>query len=150
MLACNLADAEKNDYVSERFRRAYAWLRDTDLDRIAVGSYPVGGEDVIANVQEYETAPAKSLRLETHDVFYDVQYVISGNERFGMTMDRPAEFEESRLEEDIAFYAEPWVSSELILGLGDLVVVPPKQGHKPHCAVEAPEAVRKVVVKVRA
>ena len=150
MFACNLVDVEKNDYLSERFRRAYAWLRNTDLDHIAAGSYPVEGEDIIALVQEYETAPAESLRFETHDVFYDVQYVISGNERFGVTMSRPIELVESCPDDDIAFYADPPASSELILGPGDMVVVPPEQGHKPRCAVGAPEAVRKVVIKVRA
>lgn len=149
MLACELENVSSNDYLSERFQKAYEWLRTTDLDAVKVGSYPVDGDDVIANVQEYSTAPAEDLRFETHDVYYDVQYVISGHERFGV-VERdglvPVEVDPSN---DISFYEEPATCSEVILNPGDLVVVPPEQGHKPRCAVGDPEPIRKVVVKVR-
>ena len=77
-----LSLAEKYNYLDAKFTAAYKWLAETDLDNTPVGSYPVC-EGVTANVQEYTTFPAEEGSFETHDAYFDIQYVISGKEQFG-------------------------------------------------------------------
>ena len=72
-----ISQATKYNYLDDKFQAAYKWLAETDLDNTPAGSYPIC-EGVTANVQEYTTFPASEGSFETHDKFFDIQYVISG------------------------------------------------------------------------
>jgi YhcH/YjgK/YiaL family protein len=144
-----VALAQKYNYLEEKFIRAYKWLAETDLNHTAAGSYPIGGDDVVASVQEYTTTPADQNVFETHDKFFDIQYVISGKEHFGICKREGLTVKEVIPERDLIFYEEPDISGSVLLLPGDLIVVAPEEAHKPRCAVGEPEYVRKVVVKVK-
>lgn len=148
MLFSPLSLAVKYDYLSDKLRAAYAWLAETDLDHTPVGSYPVC-EGVTANVQEYDTFPASEGSFETHDLFFDVQYVISGKEQFGVCKREGLVPKKADPANDVVFYEEPEHSGTVLLLPGDLIVVAPEDAHKPRCAAGAPEFVRKVVIKVK-
>lgn len=148
MLFSPIAIAEKYNYLEDKFLAAYKWLKETDLDNTPVGSYPVC-DGVTANVQEYTTFPASQGYFETHDKFFDVQYVISGKEQFGVCKREGLVVREENPDNDVVFYEEPALSGTVLLLPGDLIVVAPEDAHKPRCAAGEPEFVRKVVVKVR-
>ena len=58
MLTTNILLAEKYDYLSEKFKKAFTFLRDTDLAALPVGNVPIDGNEVYANVQSYSTMDA--------------------------------------------------------------------------------------------
>ncbi|MCB2358593.1 YhcH/YjgK/YiaL family protein [Clostridium estertheticum] len=140
----------KYDYLNERFKIAYKFLKRSDLDTLPVGPIALDGEDVVAYIQHYDTLDAKELNFETHDKFFDIQFVISGKEMFeiisrdGLTPVSPYD----KLK-DICFYEEPEESGNILIGPGDYVVVGPEDAHKPRCMAYVPTAVKKVVIKVR-
>ena len=140
--------ATKYNYLEEKFLAAYKWLAETDLDNTAAGSYPIC-EGVTANVQEYTTFPAAESSFETHDLFFDIQYIISGKEQFGVCKRDGLILKQDNPDNDVKFYEEPEMSGTVLLLPGDLIVVAPEDAHKPRCAAGAPEFVRKVVVKVK-
>ena len=140
--------ATKYNYLDDKFRAAYKWLAETDLDHTHVGSYPIC-DGVTANVQEYDTFPASEGSFETHDAYFDIQYVISGKEQFGYCKREGLVLKQDVPENDVKFYEEPALSGSVLLLPGDLIVVAPEDAHKPRCAAGAPEFVRKVVVKVK-
>lgn len=140
--------ATKYNYLEEKFLAAYKWLAETDLDNTAAGSYPIC-EGVTANVQEYTTFPAAEGSFETHDLFFDIQYIISGKEQFGVCKRDGLILKQDNPDNDVKFYEEPEMSGTVLLLPGDLIVVAPEDAHKPRCAADAPEFVRKVVVKVK-
>ena len=140
--------ATKYNYLEEKFLAAYKWLAETDLDNTAAGSYPIC-EGVTANVQEYTTFPAAEGSFETHDLFFDIQYIISGKEQFGVCKRDGLILKQDNPDNDVKFYEEPEMSGTVLLLPGDLIVVAPEDAHKPSCAAGAPEFVRKVVVKVK-
>lgn len=140
--------ATKYNYLEEKFLVAYKWLAETDLDNTAAGSYPIC-EGVTANVQEYTTFPAAEGSFETHDLFFDIQYIISGKEQFGVCKRDGLILKQDNPDNDVKFYEEPEMSGTVLLLPGDLIVVAPEDAHKPRCAAGAPEFVRKVVVKVK-
>ncbi len=149
MLFAEHTIAEKYNYLDEKFHRAYEWLKNTDLASIKAGSYPIMGDAVVANVQEYTTFPPSEGYFETHEKFFDIQYVISGIERFGICKREGLTVRSVDQAADLIFYEEPEYSGSVILGPGDLVVVAPEDAHKPRCqAGSEPCAVRKVVIKV--
>lgn len=148
MLYTNIRFAEKYDYLAEKFKLGYAFLRREDLPGLADGAYPLG-QGVTANVQSYATDPAQEKRFETHDRFIDIQYIVSGEELFGvadrdtLTPDTPYD-----AEKDIAFYKTPAHQTDLYLRAGSFAVVTPEEGHQPGRAAGAASQVKKVVVKV--
>lgn len=150
MLNANIHLIEKYDYLEEKFRKAYQWLRENDANRLEPGSYPIDGDDVYASVQAYETQPSSQRNFESHEKFFDVQYLASGIEKFGVTSVEGLKEKERYPERDLIFYENPDQAGWIVLHPGDAIVVAPEDAHCPMCmAGDAPTAVRKVVVKVR-
>ena len=143
-----LSMATKYNYLDDKFTAAYKWLAETDLDNTPVGSYPIC-EGVTANVQEYNTFPAEEGSFETHDAYFDIQYLISGKEQFGYCKREGLVLKQDVPENDVKFYEEPALSGTVLLLPGDMIVVAPEDAHKPRVAADGPEFVRKVVVKVK-
>lgn len=149
MFFSNVSIAEKYNYLEEKFTCAYKWLAETDLKNLAVGSYPLMGDDVIANVQAYDTFTPDQGRFETHEKYFDIQYLVTGKEMFGVCK-RDGLKETERVESnDVIFYEDPEFPGFVLLEEGDLIVVAPEDAHKPRCCAGAPMPVKKVVVKVK-
>jgi biofilm protein TabA len=140
--------AEKYDYLEKKFKIGYEFLRRSDLESLEVGAIQLE-EGVLAQVQQYTTNAPEEVMFETHDRNFDIQYVVSGEEMFGIA-DR--EFLEVEVpynaQKDVSFYKEPAHSGAIYLKAGDFVVVSPEEGHKPHCNVSGPCEVKKIVIKV--
>ena len=148
MLFSNIKLAEKYNYLEEKFSCAYKWLAETDIQSLPVGSYPIMGDTVVANVQEYTTFPASQGSFETHERYFDIQYVVSGREQFGICKRDGLKEKERNEANDLIFYEEPEFSGSVFLEVGDMIVVAPEVAHKPRCQAGGPCAVKKVVVKV--
>lgn len=148
MLYSSISIADKYDYLSDKFRAAYKWLAETDIKALPVGRYKILGDEVVASVQEYETKPKEEKNFEAHRKFFDVQYLVSGVEAFGICRTQDLTLKEAHEDKDLYFYNEPEYSGEIILQEGDFCVVAPEDGHKPGCAAGKPSHVKKVVVKV--
>jgi len=107
MLFSNISVAETYDYLEDKFRAAYEWLRD-----------------------------------------FDIQYMVSGREQFGVCKRDGLKVKERIEENDVIFYEEPEFSGSVLLEEGDLIIVAPEDAHKPRCAAGKPCDVKKVVVKI--
>lgn len=73
----------------ERYRGLYRsldvlidWSRDHDFRTLPVGSHPIDGERVYANVMEATTRDAADASFETHYRYMDVQVDVEGREAF--------------------------------------------------------------------
>ena len=149
MYSCSIKLATKYDYLSEKFKAGYKWLAETDIKALADGAYPIIGDDVIANVQSYTTEPAEKRKFEAHDKYFDIQYMVEGEEFFGVCHREGLKVCDPKPEKDLYFFDEPAESGMILLREGDFIVVEPEEAHKPRCSVSAPMKVKKVVVKVK-
>lgn len=151
MLTTNLALAEKYDYLSEKFKKAFAFLRENDLAALPVGKVPIDGEEIYADVQSYTSMPAERCPFESHRVYFDLQYVVEGEEAFGYEpLENLVPTMEYDADRDLIFYKEPAQSGTVILKAGDFAVVPPEDGHAPRrMTSNGPCSVKKIVVKVK-
>lgn len=132
----------------KKFEIAMAFLRREDLRELPEGWYELG-EGVRASVQRYVSMEKETLSFETHDKFYDVQYVVEGREFVGVCSRKglvvKKEYDE---ENDITFYEEPELSGWVLLEAGEYVVLSPEDVHKPRCLAGEAMPVVKIVVKV--
>lgn len=148
MLATSIKRLNKYDYYAEKFQIAYAFLKRENLSQLPEGPIELG-HGVTAYVQHYVTTPSKQLRFETHERFFDVQYLISGEERIGIAARKDLiPIGTYDAEKEISYYEEPEHCGELLLCEGNFVIVAPEEAHKPRCAAGKPCAVKKIVVKV--
>lgn len=131
-----------------KFGRAMEFLCRGDLRELAEGWYELG-DGVRASVQRYVSRPEEELRFESHEKFYDVQYVVEGREFIGVCSRKGlVALDEYDAENDVTFYQEPVLSGRVLLEAGDYVVLGPEDAHKPRCMAGEATAVVKVVVKV--
>ncbi len=149
MLTSNINEIDQYDYLAERFKKGYHFLRTADLGALPVGRAEIDGDDVFASVQEYVTMPAEACRFEAHDKYFDIQYVVSGEEYFGYAKRVDLEVEQEYQEaDDIVFFKDSKCSGNILLKAGDCAVVSPEDAHKPRCVAGETGKVRKIVVKV--
>ncbi len=148
MFFANISIAEKYDYLEDKFRAAYEWLKETDIVSLPAGSYPVKGDIVVASVQDYTTVPPDQGVFETHEKYFDIQYMVSGREQFGVCKRDGLKVKEKIPENDVIFYEEPEFSGSVLLEEGDFIIVAPEDAHKPRCAAGKPAQVKKVVIKI--
>lgn len=129
---------------------AVNYLKGLDLASIEVGKYAVD-DDFYYMIQEYETQDVSACKMESHDKWIDIQWIISGTEAIETT-------DVSRLtvkvpynpEKDITFFETPAVMQHNVLTEGSYVVLYPENGHMPKVAVDGSVHVKKCVAKIRA
>ncbi len=116
----------------------------------ALGRYEIDGKDLFVLVQGYDTKPLSAAVWETHKQYADVQYVVSGNERMGITdtgtLTVLSPYEADR---DAALYVNGGEGALLPCPAGVFVVFYPDEAHMPCVADGGPSPVRKLVAKVR-
>lgn len=139
----------KYDFTAKKFGIAFEFLKRKDLAELPVGWIELG-EGVRASVQRYTSFKWDENRFETHEKYFDVQYVIEGMETCGVcdrseckTVAIP--YNEAN---DITFYDEPEHYGIVFLNAGDFIVLGPEDAHKPRCAAEEQIPIKKIVVKV--
>jgi len=133
-----------------RFRRGFDYLRQLPADP-GEGRQEIDGEDVFAIVVKTNTSPLTGREFEVHRKYVDVHYIHRGRE--GMAWAPLGRLERMTMafdaEQDAALYALV-PSAQLIPVLeGQFAVFFPEDAHIPSCALEAPEPVVKVVLKIR-
>lgn len=144
----SLRKAQKENYQQMKFKTAFCFLCRLDLAEIPDGWYDLG-EGVRASVQRYATSPAEELSFETHEHFYDVQYVVEGQEYMGVaSRDGLKAKTPYDADNDVTFYEDPDLPGQVLLRKGEYIILAPEDAHKPRCAAGESAPVVKIVVKV--
>ena len=149
MLATSLDLVTKHDYLEQKFKNAYQWLKEHDTANMEDGTYDIC-DGVFAMVQRYDTIPFSEARFESHKDYYDIQYIAKGTESFCMALVKDCELVETIEKNDVSFYKTPKFYTQVNLKSGDLVVVPPEEVHQPRAQYKKQkDFVVKVVIKVK-
>ena len=134
----------------ERWDKAFAFLKDSDLLKLELKRHEVDGVNLYAPVSEYMTKNEEDVRYETHQKYIDIQYVASGNELIGVAP--------ISLKKDITDPYNP-EKDVMFLTVGGAKIYPatpdrffiffPDDAHQPGVKDGENSQVRKVVVKVK-
>lgn len=141
--------AEQNIRNPKAWQAAYAFLKKNDLATLPSARYNLLDDGTYATISEYYTKAPDTLLYESHKKFIDIQYVISGKEKMGITHvgKSPNIVKEYNPEKDIVFYS----MEDSAVRLADqkhFFVFFPADAHKPGIKADEPSQVRKVVVKI--
>lgn len=127
---------------------AFTFLKEHDLQSLAVGKYPVDGDNVYATVTQNKTKDYDSTQWESHRNFVDLQYVISGEEKMGispptkLTVTKP--YDASK---DVANYSG---EGKLYTNVpGSFFLFFPSDAHRPNLTTGGNNADKKIVIKIR-
>ena len=106
------------------------------------------GDELFANVLTYETKAPESSVFEVHKKYIDIQYIVKGEEVIEVApIQTEKKLVEAKEENDVWFYES--ATQPVILKEGDFMVLYPSDLHLPGKAVNNPQNVLKVVLKVR-
>ena len=70
--------------IYPQWKQLFQWLAKTDLLALPAGQHPIPGTTMKANVEDGENDVLEKRGTESHRQYVDFQYVVKGNERFGL------------------------------------------------------------------
>jgi YhcH/YjgK/YiaL family protein len=131
--------------------KAFAWLRDTDPQKIAPGKYPLDGDHVYASVTEGSTKKFDDTRWEAHLKYIDIQYVAGGREKIGVApLSKAVGIEPFNTTKDIGFYEVPEADCKYYEAMpGTFFIFFPEDAHRPGIHMKGYDAVKKIVIKIK-
>ncbi len=148
MVIDTLENLDKYASLNPLFAQAIEFLKSNDLQAMEIGKTELQGKDLVVNIQQTAPKAKEQAKLETHNLFIDIQIPLSGTEIMGYTPTKdclPADAVYNP-EKDITFY-EGAAESYIALHPGMFAIFFPQDGHAPGIT---PVGVKKVVVKIKA
>jgi YhcH/YjgK/YiaL family protein len=142
-----LKNADLYREVNSKFNKAFNFLRNMDLLKLNPGKYEVEGTSIYAIVDNYFTRPKEEGLWEAHHRYIDIQFVVKNKEQMGYAnLDQMQNYTEYDQEKDILFFKG--TGSYFIIPADTFVILTPQDVHMPGIAIEKPEAVKKIVLKI--
>ncbi len=146
MIVDRIENAQLYYSVHTKFKRAFEYVRQLDIDAIAVGKYEIDGESIFALVQHYNTKLQEQGSWEAHRRYIDLQYVAQGVEAFGYAnIHRLQQGEYDTAKDFLPLEGE---GDFVTVSGGSFALVFPQDAHMPSMAIGAPSFVKKIVVKI--
>ncbi|MEE9307759.1 MAG: YhcH/YjgK/YiaL family protein [Spirochaetia bacterium] len=143
-----LANRGRYGGISPGIGRALDYLSNTDFTALEDGKQSIDEDGIYALVMTYSTEPESERSFEAHRKHIDVQYILQAQEIiFWAPTDELSPVGDYSQETDIVFLSGD-ARARLQLTSGSFAVFYPEDAHKPNCAWNGPQQVRKVVVKV--
>ena len=134
--------------IGNNLKKGFEFILNTNQKSLPVGKHEISGDDVFALVSEYDSKSHADCKPESHKIYADIQFIVSGREFIGYV---PLNGQEETIpyiqEKDIAFFDEE--TTQLLMQEGMFAVFFPQDIHRPCMQIAGPEKVKKVVVKVR-
>lgn len=148
MILDKLENADHYSGISENLKKGFNFLKITDLSNLEAGRYEIDGKNVFALVSEYDSKAHQECRLEAHQAYTDIQYIVAGREAIGYApLNGQTITAEYLPENDIVFFSGE--TTPLIVEAGMFAVFFPQDIHRPCMQIDGPEKVKKIVVKVK-
>jgi biofilm protein TabA len=129
--------------------KAFAFLKNTDLQKLAVGRQVIDGDNVYAIIQEAPTKDYDKTAFESHLNYIDLQYVVTGEEKMGRTAVDSVKVDKPYNEKaDIAFYTGE--GKVFTVEQNSFLLFFPGEAHRPNITPGGNKVVKKIVIKIKA
>lgn len=151
MIIDSLEHAQQYEPVLPRLVRAFEFLRHKELSKLPDGRIDIDGDSVYALLQSYRTKPRQGGRPEGHRRYADVQALLAGREVCGYipVSGNLAVSQAYDATKDFMLF-KPADCDFVTLTPGRFAIFFPQDAHLPGCQFsDTPDAIRKVVVKIR-
>lgn len=151
MILDQLQHAHRYAGLHGRFAAAFEYLRRPELGQMANGRYAIDGDDLFVIVERVEGRGREAARVECHQQYIDIQFVIGGTEQIGWipTEGCRSASQSYDPQRDVGFY-DDLPATWLCLPAGTFAIFFPEDGHAPLAGSgPAHKAVIKVAVEER-
>ncbi|MDR2920039.1 MAG: YhcH/YjgK/YiaL family protein [Tannerella sp.] len=129
--------------------KAFYFLKNADLVNMSPGRYKIDGDRVFVNIDEYNPRDEINTRFEAHRQYIDVQYIVYGEEKIGITdINNMADLTGYNRANDVVFSEASQYKYRLATPESFFIFFP-EDAHRPSVKTDAAGKVRKVVVKIR-
>ena len=132
----------------DQWDKVFAYLKNTDLDKIAPGKYPIEGTDLFASITEGPTKDFDKTQWESHRKVIDLQYIIQGAEKMSVFPVAQAKvtvpYDEAR---DVARYEA--VGPVYTAVPGTFFLFFPTEAHRPSIKADGFDRNKKLVIKIK-
>ena len=122
-------------------------IKSNHFDEAELGKTVIDGDNLFYLVQAYETKSASETKLETHNRYIDIQFMVKGDEMMGFANKSEltvlTEYDDTS---DIQFFEGKYLP--LLVKEGYFAIFFPNDAHKPGNSVESPKQVKKIVFKI--
>ncbi|MDD2994722.1 MAG: YhcH/YjgK/YiaL family protein [Paludibacter sp.] len=147
MILDTLKNSDKYCSVHPRFKKAFDYLKNTDLVALPAGKIELEGADLVINVVDITAKPEADAKMESHKEYIDIQVPVGKAETMGwIALDACKDVTlPYDAEKDIMFFADK-ATSFLNVQPYEFVVFFPEDAHQPGIGTGQ---YRKIIVKVR-
>ncbi|MDT3402104.1 YhcH/YjgK/YiaL family protein [Mucilaginibacter terrae] len=136
-------------YVANKkqWDQAFAYLKNTDLTVLPIGRHALEGSDLYIAVSESDNKDIQDARWESHRKAIDIQYVIAGGERMGVTpLSKTTVTVPYDEEKDVAFYE---AEGPVYLATPEkFFLFFPNDAHQPMIKADGFSGSKKIVIKL--
>ena len=130
--------------------KAFAYLRETNLETLAPGKYPIDGDNAFATVTDGPTKEYDKTGWESHRNYLDIHLTIKGKEKIGVMNPATAVVTEPYdAGKDIAHYDVNTKGTIYTTDPETLMIFFPQDSHRPGIKADGYDSVKKVVIKIR-
>ncbi|HCB0228700.1 TPA: YhcH/YjgK/YiaL family protein [Klebsiella variicola subsp. variicola] len=134
-------------------RQALAFIASQDFQHFAAGKIDLIPGKLFCLLQEMDSMPFAQARPESHRQFIDIQYLISGEERMGVSRAESRchhVTEDMTPQQDILFWQVEDEETQIRLTPGMFAIFFPQDIHRPCCHPREGEQkhLRKAVMKI--
>ena len=125
---------------------AFDFLKNQPLEVLKPGKYPILDEQVFATISEAPSHKLEDVKWESHRNYIDLQYIIKGKEKIGVTDISTAIITKPYSPDVINYNAEgTYYTAEP----GQFFLFFPNDAHRPTIQVEGYDVVKKIVIKIQ-
>jgi len=146
MIFSTLDNSDRYAALHPLFRRAFEYIRNTDLHALAPGLYPIAGDDLFAIVEHVPGRTRADAQLECHRRYIDIQLVLEGVDEMGWKplAECHEPVDDYSAEMDIRFFRDTpasWIATPT----GAFCIFFPEDAHAP---LVSSGSIRKLVLKI--
>lgn len=133
----------------QRWKAVFAYLKNTNLETLSLGEHEILGRKVYAIVSEYEPKDEAECNFEAHRKYIDLQYMICGEEKMGVTsIDKVVPISEYDEKKDIIFFNSDAPAIYEVATPDVFYLFFPANVHRPSIKNNVRSKVKKIVVKI--
>lgn len=149
MIVDKIENAHLYAPLSGKIAQALKMVTDKEIAKKETGRYDVSDDGTYYLVNRYETKPVEGGKLEAHEKYIDLQYVVSGRETLvyapagDLEIDTPYD-----KVKDYVLYNPPQNATPVYLEEGMFCILWPDDTHMPNRSVDGPVDVCKIVIKI--
>ena len=132
------------------WNKAFAFMRDHNMDTLPPGHYVIDGENVYADITINPSTPFEEAKWHSHKKYCDIQYVIQGKEQVGVAPITGAPIITPFNDKgDSQFYSPDMKGHYYSATPASFFIFFPSDVHRPFIKVEGAGAVKRIRFKVR-